>query len=77
MELMTKEKRDLEAKADGARQLGIVVNWLSGKLDTMTRTLYEVHEANQRFLSDFYQRQQAINRQLDELRGRSYQAYRA
>lgn len=68
LESMTKEE---------ARKAGLVLGWLSSKVGSMTETLHAIHQDNQRFLSEFYQKQQAIDRQIYELRGRSYQTHSA
>ena len=55
LEGMTKEE---------AGQLALALNWVSSKFGEMTQTLHELHQRNQAFLSEFYRKQQVIDRQI-------------
>lgn len=68
LEGMTKEE---------AGQLALAMKWVSSKFSEMTQTLYELHQRNQAFLSEFYRKQQVIDRHIYELRGTGSPTYPA
>ena len=57
-------------------QVKMVFGWLSMKIGNMANTLYELHKANHVFQNEFNKKKDIIERQLYELRGRDYKAYR-
>lgn len=58
------------------KNIEVILNWLSSRFGKMADTLYDLHKENLKFQAEFDRKQEIIERQLYELRGRDYKAYR-
>ncbi len=59
------------------RNLKIVLDWLSSKLESMAMTAEEIHRENEKFFAEFYRKQKILEQQMYEYRRGNPQAYRS
>ncbi len=57
-------------------QIRSAFKWVSLKLEGMTKTLYELHIENEKFIKNFYKKQEVLDKKLYELKERYSQKYR-